>query len=342
MCTTCNSLHRANSKYFTSHPIPVPTPPVYNSPSSSRDMIYQSSNEIQHNLAMAVLNKSPKEQHVRTASVGLPSEEYTTLKERHNSRLLHTHLEDVYARRGLGMQGPLRRGRFDARGPDPDVPYRSPIATAIPGKRPASKHTNRVLQESKVLNATRRALGYSWHLTDHLDDGSEEYGVPRVSSDWTQWEDMIADEYLQGFNQPTYEDEGEMIQQDDSIPDRYLQEFNHFWYEDDEDNDADQLLADLTPNAPWRNHQPLRPMYGSGSEFRTSTRYRDKDEIAQWSKALCKASVTHREVVELKPTVRPEPKSFFNWGDASSPEESQNRKHSRGSSHWERLKRCFR
>jgi hypothetical protein len=45
------------------------------------------------------------------------------------------------------------------------------------------------------------------------------------------------------------------------IPQRYINEFDQMWHEDDEDNDADQYLADLTANASWRKHQPLRPMY---------------------------------------------------------------------------------
>jgi hypothetical protein len=45
------------------------------------------------------------------------------------------------------------------------------------------------------------------------------------------------------------------------IPQRYIDEFNQMWHNHDEDNDADQYLADLTANASWREHQPLRPMY---------------------------------------------------------------------------------
>jgi hypothetical protein len=42
---------------------------------------------------------------------------------------------------------------------------------------------------------------------------------------------------------------------------RYIDEFNQMWHEDNEDNDADQYLADMTTNVSWRMHQPLRPMY---------------------------------------------------------------------------------
>ncbi|KAL5399759.1 hypothetical protein PMIN03_012616 [Paraphaeosphaeria minitans] len=382
----------------------------------------------------------PLEQCVRPTNVGLPGEEYTLRKERHNARLHHTHLEDVYARHSLGMQGPMRRGQLDAWGPNPELPYRKPVGTATAGKLPTTKHADHALRQSEVANATRRALGRSWHPTDHLDDGLEKYAVPRVSSDWhevPQRRDPIPDKYIQEYAKLFYGNEGDIMQQEgaisdeyleelnqefdrllcehvrdamqrentipekylhefnrtlyeydednpharykqteqeDPIPDKYLREFNRLWYEDDEDNDADQLVADLTPNAyaPWRTHLPLRPMYCPDAEFRTSTHYWDKTEITNWSKASFKASGTHREVVEPgplnqtesqgcvrwsdltlahqevpepKPIVQPEPQSFFDWSDSSSPEEipeeSRRKKHSRASSHWKRLTKGF-
>ncbi|KAF2446853.1 hypothetical protein P171DRAFT_442079 [Karstenula rhodostoma CBS 690.94] len=266
-----------------------------------------------------VSDKRPKEQYVRPTDLGLPGEEYKLRKERHNSRLLHTHLDDLYARHSLGMKGPLRRGQLDAWGPNPGLPYKKPIDTANQGKRPPTKYTNLALQGSQIAKATRQALGPSWYPTAHLDDGLGNHGVPHMSSD-----------------------RSEQMQAEDPIPDKYVHEFNRLWYEDDEDNDADQLLADLTPNAhaPWRNHLPLRPMYGPDGEFRTSSRYFDKTEIMEWNMASYKASVTHREVIEPKHTVRPKPQSFFSWSD-SSREKSQKKKHSRGSSHGRRAKKGF-
>ncbi|KAF9737908.1 hypothetical protein PMIN01_03191 [Paraphaeosphaeria minitans] len=261
----------------------------------------------------------PLEQCVRPTNVGLPGEEYTLRKERHNARLHHTHLEDVYARHSLGMQGPMRRGQLDAWGPNPELPYRKPVGTATAGKLPTTKHADHALRQSEVANATRRALGRSWHPTDHLDDGLEKYAVPRVSSDWH-----------------------EVPQRRDPIPDKYLREFNRLWYEDDEDNDADQLVADLTPNAyaPWRTHLPLRPMYCPDAEFRTSTHYWDKTEITNWSKASFKASGTHREVVEPGPLNQTESQGCVRWSDLTLAHHRR-KKHSRASSHWKRLTKGF-
>ncbi|KAH8730410.1 hypothetical protein GQ44DRAFT_768188 [Phaeosphaeriaceae sp. PMI808] len=44
---------------------------------------------------------------------------------------------------------------------------------------------------------------------------------------------------------------------DGAIPQKYIDNFNRRWHEEDEDNDADQYLADCTPNASWRMHAKL-------------------------------------------------------------------------------------
>jgi hypothetical protein len=258
-------------------------------------------------------DKRPRDLYVRSADLGLPSEEYTLLKKRKNGALLYTHLKDVHLCHHVAYTGRIRHG------PKPDLPRKMPGNTANLGKRRSPKHTDRVLQESQIASATRQALGPSWHPIEYLYDDLEYSGVPRVSSD-----------------------RNDQLQEKGPIPDIYLQEFNRMWYEDDEDNDADQLLADLTPNAPWRNHLPLRPMYGPDGEFRTSTQYFDEPEIMRWDEATHEAHMTRQAVVDPEPLIRPKLQSFFSWSDSSIQEERREKKLSWRHSPWKRLKKSFR
>lgn len=298
------------------------------------------------------MHQNVRGQYVHPTNVGLPGDEYKMLKERHNSKQLQSHLGDVYARHDLGMQGPLRRGQFDARGPNPDVHYRKPVDTTNAGRSRTPKYADRVLQKSKVANATRRALGPSWYPN----------------------EEPIPEKYLQEFDRTMYEyDEDNphakrKYKEEDPIPDKYLQEFNRLWYEDDEDNDADQLLADLLPNsqAPWRVHAPIRPMYGPDVDFDTSidewyttgstelsrTSFHTsrtgevdfkpepvlEDEDRRWSGF----TLNHREDIFPKLPMNPEPQSFFDWSDSPSPDRSQRKMHPRMSKTWKRLTKGFR
>jgi hypothetical protein len=88
---------------------------------------------------------------------------------------------------------------------------------------------------SEVGAATRAALGPSFEF----DDGSYERSMRRKS----EYERLYgwADDGRSGGG---------------PIPREVCEEFNKKWHEDDEDTDADQYLADIRKDAPWRNHCP--------------------------------------------------------------------------------------
>ena len=94
-------------------------------------------------------------------------------------------------------------------------------------------------------------------------------------------------------------DEGERI------PQKYIDEFNQKWHEYDEDNDADQYIADMMANAPWRKHQPIRPMYTADGEFSLPHR---KHQVDQEPRQRCDIDpadysglVEHDEADSLRP-----------------------------------------
>jgi hypothetical protein len=106
---------------------------------------------------------------------------------------------------------------------------------------------------SEVRSATRAALG----PTFIFDDDSYERSSHRYKSE-NQRSSGWTDDAPSGG----------------AIPKKYLDEFNQRWHEDDEDNDADQYLADYAPKAAWRKHEQLdrhlayiEPSY---SQYRTS------------------------------------------------------------------------
>lgn len=101
------------------------------------------------------------------------------------------------------------------------------------------------LAKSEMRSATRQALGHSWHPSDGFSDSSSSAGSYQ-STYGSHWE---------------YKDDGK------PIPQEYIDQFNRRWHEDDEDNDADQFVADMQRDATWRKHQALRPMYIPGGEF---------------------------------------------------------------------------
>ncbi|KAF1917141.1 hypothetical protein BDU57DRAFT_548696 [Ampelomyces quisqualis] len=89
---------------------------------------------------------------------------------------------------------------------------------------------------SETRKATRAALGASFDFDDDSYKRSrrrdDDYARPRG---WK--EDAPCSE---------------------AIPQRYIDDFNKRWHEDDEENDADRYLADHTPEARWRKHEPIR------------------------------------------------------------------------------------
>jgi hypothetical protein len=86
---------------------------------------------------------------------------------------------------------------------------------------------------SEVRSATRSALGSSFNF----DDESYERSMRR-EGEYQQSRGWISEDETRH----------------DPIPKKYLDEFNRKWHEDDEDNDADQYLADCASEAKWRRH----------------------------------------------------------------------------------------
>ncbi|KAF2267320.1 hypothetical protein CC78DRAFT_577274 [Lojkania enalia] len=85
------------------------------------------------------------------------------------------------------------------------------------------------LFSSQIRHATRKALGPGFNPEGI--DSHEPYYVP---------------------NKPNYYSDYRRLE----IPQRYIDEFNCRWHEDDEDNDADQFIADTVRDALWRKHTP--------------------------------------------------------------------------------------
>lgn len=264
----------------------------------------------------------------------LPSEEYAKLKGRHDVAKVYLYREYVYKKISqckcstqvshscancqelqnqnrldhLGKPGDLKAdGRFQAQS----------RADACKTPSTSKKHVN--LHSSELGAATRQALGSSFYSSNHLDDDNEEYGGPRMASDWY--------------------DHGE---DEEAIPKDYLQQFHQKWYEDDEDNDTDQLLADMIPHASWRNHAPIRPYYGPGVEccppHTTANDMKDKtfDRMKAWDR-MPKENVLGylKNAHSLEPELV---NSTFSW---SSAPDSHARKQKKQASTKDRLKRCF-
>lgn len=226
------------------------------------------------------------ERYTHRSTVGLPGEEHALLKTQQNAVVLNVHLEDVYRRHHMGQVGPFRR---------PPKPDNGPYVklAGLPSETARRQTNDSALRKSQTAQATRKALGPSFYPTDYVDDG-RDYTVPRLANDWYH------------SNEP----EG-------PIPENYIQEFNRMWYEDDEDNDADQLLADLTHNAPWRTHLPPSPGYGH-------------------------LPLPHE--VMSNPLDRPATQSAFSWSSSSQEDDESSRKETkaRRASRGERAMKAFR
>lgn len=94
------------------------------------------------------------------------------------------------------------------------------------------------LHISQVKAATRAALGPSFDF--NKDD--DRYGRSNRHADTYQRSRGWIDDREYKVN---------------DIPQNYIDEFNQKWHEYDEDNDADQLVADYAKEAKWRKHEPI-------------------------------------------------------------------------------------
>jgi hypothetical protein len=95
---------------------------------------------------------------------------------------------------------------------------------------------------SQVKSATRAALEGSFDFDDEGYDRSR-----RREGEYQRSRGWIDDDVCR-----------------DPIPQKYLDEFNQKWHEDDEDNNADQYLADCSREAAWRKH--VLPEHRAGVE----------------------------------------------------------------------------
>jgi hypothetical protein len=104
---------------------------------------------------------------------------------------------------------------------------------------------------SEVRSATRAALGPSF------DFDEDSYGCSRRHMDDSQRSRGWTEEAPSGG----------------TIPKKYLDEYDQRWHEDDEDNDADQYIADCTLRASWRKHERMDryPVYVEPSDTRRPT-----------------------------------------------------------------------
>jgi hypothetical protein len=135
----------------------------------------------------------------------------------------------------------------------PRTSTRAPLTEPRPSRTNLTPAHN--LHRAAVRSATRKAL--RTHLDDSLE--SSYNGSIRAGRENTphgsHWD-------YRGEAQP--------------IPQKYIDEFNKKWHEDDEDNEADQYMADVA-NAPWRIHQPVRPIYTTEGTFRVPEKKRRVD-----------------------------------------------------------------
>lgn len=177
---------------------------------------------------------------------GLPGEEYVRLKGRQELARVYDGLlpfiynggeyesnsdvnpvEQKLAQKNLGHRSEVDYTR----------PFQSVETIGDSTENP--RHQNdRKLYRSELAVATRKALGSRNYPNSTFLCSSErkECSTPQLSYDWT----IVAE--------PIEKNSG-------------LQDFHTKWYEDDEDSDADQLLADMTPNGLWRKHAPITPLY---------------------------------------------------------------------------------
>jgi hypothetical protein len=110
---------------------------------------------------------------------------------------------------------------------------RTPYVAPYSAYREAGLSQGECFRVSEARSATRAALGGSF---DFHDEGHKR--SLRREAEYQRSRGWIDDNGTRRH----------------PIPKKYLNEFNRKWHEDDEDNDADQYLADHTREAPWRKH----------------------------------------------------------------------------------------
>lgn len=166
--------------------------------------------------------------------IGLPCEEYDRL-------IRNQKLENMLERRvkladQSSLSGSSRNVSYGASSSNslstaPTTPKRCPRVLSKPHNAGRVLSKAEGLHISEVRTATRRALGPSCYRSEYTEFTQPDYG-----SHWNYEESQDSE---------------------DPIPQKYLDEFNRRWHEDDEDNDADQYMADIMPNARWRRHLPI-------------------------------------------------------------------------------------
>ena len=174
--------------------------------------------------------------------------------------------------------------------------------------QPHTRRNNRDLLTPQIASTTRKALERTLEPNENpfLNDYQE-------SAPDSQQRDAGRDAVM-----PQYEEEQE------PIPLKYKKEFLQKWLEYDEDNDADQFLADMTPNAPWRMHAPMRPVSVSPSFFRRTDRSNQRQD-EMWTPTI---EGSTSAPIPMTDFARPEVlQSHFSWSSSSDSSDDSDSSH---------------
>ncbi|KAF1978022.1 hypothetical protein BU23DRAFT_564311 [Bimuria novae-zelandiae CBS 107.79] len=225
------------------------------------------------------------------ARSGLPAEEYARLKARHEVGRVYKDVKKVYQRHSQDGC------RYQEGYKSELSPVHATCYESYGRARPSAVLTNNELHKAKMGTATRKSLSPSFYPTGNPGDDRKACDMPITLTDWNDLDDEFA-----------------------PLPRKYSQEFHQKWWEDDEDNDVDQLLADMTPSAPWRKHAPLRPLYDISSDFYfvTASTGGAHDGIRDVPKQEASLPLSCSLAESQESFVRPVLKSKFSWSTTSS------------------------
>ncbi|PVI07280.1 hypothetical protein DM02DRAFT_667002 [Periconia macrospinosa] len=140
------------------------------------------------------------------------------------------------------------------------------LASASPHSRPIPVPYNR---DSPTAKATRRALGFG----RFEEEGLTNYTQRNVNMGSGRSPPAInpPSNHRHLYKEPNHNYYGrqrqprEVVFADEfQVPRRYVDEMNRRWHVEDEDLNADQYMADIMPNAPWRMAHMVSPGAGFG------------------------------------------------------------------------------
>ncbi|KAF2256872.1 hypothetical protein BU26DRAFT_558308 [Trematosphaeria pertusa] len=190
------------------------------------------------------------------------------------------------------VEGLFSRGGSSQAGYSPSPP-KTPRFNS-PQRSYAGLTQEQRLHASEVRHATRKLRGPSF---DFDDESYSSAGRHRYGGHWD------------------YRDDGK------PIPQKYIDEFNQKWHEDDEDNDADQFIADYQCDATWREHQSVYSCSAPRCEYEVADMTR---HVEDYKRSQGQAPRAHRRTVrraEAEP--RPDLFSKFSWDSSDDSEDSE-------------------